>query len=1487
MVGLIAPLDLGVDRIITSYKRGSIRGERNVGGLIGRGFGIRNSYWDTTTGGIAGDDDGIGKTAVELQTPTEAGSTATEIYYGWSSKNWDFGSAEQYPILKSTLNTLLPFQRIGLLRLDLQGDLILLPSFRTNVFNYRVIATNLSQLQLIPTAVSVNANIVVSSADGFSTSVVSGTTSTDVPLNTNGATTVAVEVSADNKNTVQYMLDVNNNNFNEGDRMILGHPHQVANEEVLTYEWTQESGIDLLSGVATDQALLDIKLPENLIGINSTATTAVFRLEISRGSTVVQSTDLLVTITKIDNSTIRLTSPPTLQALTLTAPQIDLSADSDGVGSLDVNSYRWQQRSGIGADWAEIEGETEATYRLPDDVPRYGEYQVRFSYTDGQGYSKSLVSDVIIVATDIDKDDDGLIEISNLQELNAIRYQPDGSGYRVDKDAAKSTEGCADGGCKGYELTRDLDFNDDESYRVGSGWQPIGTDRSPFNGIFHAHNNTISNLRINTAYARNVGLFGVTGNEAEIDGIGLLNVDIIGSDSVGGLVGHKIGGTVRNSYVTGRVAGRGLYDVGGLVGWHQGGTITDSYTSSTVVATGTNSGGLVGDNDSAVITNSYTLGRVVANENSGGLVGRNTGTVTRSHATGTVEGGGAVGGLVGHNRGIITNSHTANAVTGGADVGGLAGWSSGDITNSYAIGAVAGNNTVGGFIGHNLRGTITNSYARSDVSGVNQYIGGFAGWNGAGTIINSYARGDVSGQEDVGGLVGVNNSPAGRVGKSYAVGRVVGMGDVGGLVGENRDGTITKSYWNITNNPTTTSTGGTPKTIVELQTPTAAGSTTTEIYYDWQSDDWDFASPTRYPLLRHAVGADKAYPACGTTPTCGTLLSGQLPPVGLLGLTLSAGATLSPRFDVAIYNYHVNAKADAEFLRIQFTARDADATIKISTDGGFVADNASSDTRISLNADRATMITITVMAEYGITSEYKLYVNRMPKIVPIGPDTSVVIKEGKEHVIDVAVSDADISDVLILSLGAVSGSQDVVELVTTNVTVSANGSPERAPQSLGIKGLKADSTTLALTVRDEHEASATVLLTVTVEANEAPILTIKSLPSETISLGSTASLVVSVSDANFDVNDGVALEVVSSTSTVLVEPAGIVDIRGDTDKTFVLTGVQAGTAMISITATDGDGASTQTTFVLFIDAETTGTVSINSEDTWRLQATAEAEDANGIAEIKYQWYRREVGVTRLTKLVGETSRTYTIADDHVSRVAGTVYEISVSVTDRINRRSVLSAQHTVANETPTIGTLAPKEVEEGDTIDASEAVSDANHDDLNYQWQITDKADGSTVPADDSRLFVVPTDLVKPPAETTTLTLMLTVSDGRTDDVSTRVSVLVKRKNNGAAIPTVLIRDGQKLMPPVIDLSGDPDGAGSSATYVWQRCSANCSTDGAWSDVGEASDSATEYEIQDGQAGYNFRLKVHYIDGQSYENVIFYNSGIRIRAKVFLENLLR
>jgi len=72
---------------------------------------------------------------------------------------------------------------------------------------------------------------------------------------------------------------------------------------------------------------------------------------------------------------------------------------------------------------------------------------------------------------DVDNDDDGLIEICRLEGLYAIRHQPDGTGYRATNDEMKDTEGCGGGddndSCIGYELMRDLDFEDDYEQLLG------------------------------------------------------------------------------------------------------------------------------------------------------------------------------------------------------------------------------------------------------------------------------------------------------------------------------------------------------------------------------------------------------------------------------------------------------------------------------------------------------------------------------------------------------------------------------------------------------------------------------------------------------------------------------------------------------------------------------------------------------------------------------------------------------------------------------------------------------------------------------------------------------------------------------------------------------------------------------------------------------------------------------------------------------------
>ena len=292
--------------------------------------------------------------------------------------------------------------------------------------------------------------------------------------------------------------------------------------------------------------------------------------------------------------------------------------------------------------------------------------------------------DGVAAAVDIDKDNDGLIEICDIEGINELRYQLDGSGYTTSTDAVKNIQGCPTTGCNGYELMRSLDFNADASYRTTSnkviwtteqGWQPIGSNANRFSGIFDGNGFTIANLYINRAN-NDLGLFSVLGTAGEINNVGLLNVSVKGHSKIGGLVGVSHASII-NSYATGNVTatGNNATDIGGLVGVSHA-SIINSYAAANVTAAGNaeNIGGLVGANNRGTIINSYAIGAVAGNSNMGGLVGVNAhaaSSITNSYAAVTVSGTGSnIGGLVGNNRGRVTASYwdTSTIMEGDAGI---------------------------------------------------------------------------------------------------------------------------------------------------------------------------------------------------------------------------------------------------------------------------------------------------------------------------------------------------------------------------------------------------------------------------------------------------------------------------------------------------------------------------------------------------------------------------------------------------------------------------------------------------------------------------------------------------------------------------------------------------------------------------------------------------------------------------------------------------
>lgn len=323
---------------------------------------------------------------------------------------------------------------------------------------------------------------------------------------------------------------------------------------------------------------------------------------------------------------------------------------------------------------------------------------------------------------EFDADGDGLIEISYLEQLDAVRLDLNGDGRPDSGDAtavysyaaAFSATFC-DGTCKGYELARSLDFNDADSYAsgainsqwtTGTGWYPIGyrdyVERGASNlvylsakdvgyaAILEGNGYTISNLHIANNTLSFVGLFATLEESSLVRHIGLLDVKLSVPERDN--PGDKVI-VIRAAPLAGQSIG----------------TVFGSFSTGTVSCPDTGCAGLVGINY-GLVSASYS-----------------TANVSAEYASGLVS---------------TTSSYWR-------DDRGERQTTKGEISNSYASGAVSSTATddrrgaAGGFVYKNS-GLIRNSYSVGAVSGKNlEYVGGFSGY---GHAINSFWDTQTSGQ---------------------------------------------------------------------------------------------------------------------------------------------------------------------------------------------------------------------------------------------------------------------------------------------------------------------------------------------------------------------------------------------------------------------------------------------------------------------------------------------------------------------------------------------------------------------------------------------------------------------------------------------------------------------------------------------------------------------------------------------------------------------
>jgi len=188
-----------------------------------------------------------------------------------------------------------------------------------------------------------------------------------------------------------------------------------------------------------------------------------------------------------------------------------------------------------------------------------------------------------------------------------------------------------------YRLTENANLN----ISTTNNWTPIGTNAAPFRGSLNGGGHALASLRISNSSSLQ-GLFGVIGQDAVVENLGLPDVNVSAGEFTGGLAGYINGGTVRACYATGAVSG--YNDTGGLVGQNNG-TVQNSYATTTVTGRD-NTGGLVGNNirtveqvyatglvsATTVCGNCGVWGNSTIYQNVGGVVGRNAGTLRNSLA---------------------------------------------------------------------------------------------------------------------------------------------------------------------------------------------------------------------------------------------------------------------------------------------------------------------------------------------------------------------------------------------------------------------------------------------------------------------------------------------------------------------------------------------------------------------------------------------------------------------------------------------------------------------------------------------------------------------------------------------------------------------------------------------------------------------------------------------------------------------------------------
>ena len=233
-------------------------------------------------------------------------------------------------------------------------------------------------------------------------------------------------------------------------------------------------------------------------------------------------------------------------------------------------------------------------------------------------YTTALAGNVTMIAAyskTVDLNGNGLIDITNRDDLNKVRFNLAGTSLKESAaDIRGAFGGCPNKLCRGYELKNDINLS-------GFDWTPIGgADTGTFTATFNGNGFEISHLTFK-ATRYDVGFFGkATGSTVRIESLGITHASIVQNDGLnpaylpdnsqyaGILVGYFGNGTISNCYAKGIIIGK--ENTGGLVGYLDSANLINSYSISNVEILNDEigGGGLIGTASNSTIINTYSQG---------------------------------------------------------------------------------------------------------------------------------------------------------------------------------------------------------------------------------------------------------------------------------------------------------------------------------------------------------------------------------------------------------------------------------------------------------------------------------------------------------------------------------------------------------------------------------------------------------------------------------------------------------------------------------------------------------------------------------------------------------------------------------------------------------------------------------------------------------------------------------------------------------------